>query len=531
MKKLSLLLLFLLLAGSSEIYSQFSPGELSDAHSAYEGLSNCNKCHEAGEKVSNAKCLDCHKEIKTLINNGRGYHSSSEVQGKNCYSCHSEHNGRKFNLIRFDQNKFDHSKTKYQLTGKHAKAQCRDCHTSKNIANAELKKRKNTWLGLEQNCRSCHEDFHQGTLSTDCASCHKTERFKPASLFNHDKAQFRLTGAHVNTDCSKCHRTEKRNGKDFRVFKGLAFAQCSSCHKDPHEGKFGANCASCHVTDSFSKIVMANFNHALTNFPLAGKHADVKCSGCHGNDLMSKPKSALCTDCHQDKHNGDFTKNNILTNCAECHTVEGFTPSQYTIERHQVSQFPLAGGHLAQPCQSCHMTEPGAWKFRVNNKYCTDCHKNPHGTELTARYLPDNDCMACHNKDEWRTIKFDHGSTDFRLEGKHSTINCIDCHVTGDKNPGSRSYRFASTGSDCLTCHKDIHFGQFIREGKNECFACHGFNDWKPVKFDHAKTQFPLTGAHAGLKCANCHKPVSENGNTYTKFKLEDFKCAACHSS
>ena len=92
-------------------------------------------------------------------------------------------------------------------------------------------------------------------------------------------------------------------------------------------------------------------------------------------------------------------------------------------------------------------------------------------------------------------------------------------------------YKFVSLKSDCEGCHKDIHFGQFIIDGKTDCAKCHSFNDWKPEKFDHDKTRFSLAGAHQKLKCAACHKQVTENGNTFIKFKLEDFKCAFCHSS
>ena len=64
-------------------FAQISPGELTTAHADLEGLSNCTKCHELGEKVLNSKCLDCHSEIKSLITFGEGFHSSGDVKGQN----------------------------------------------------------------------------------------------------------------------------------------------------------------------------------------------------------------------------------------------------------------------------------------------------------------------------------------------------------------------------------------------------------------------------------------------------------------
>ena len=44
------------------------------------------------------------------------------------------------------------------------------------------------------------------------------------------------------------------------------------------------------------------------------------------------------------------------------------------------------------------------------------------------------------------------------------------------------------------------------------------------------KLSFPLGGAHAKLSCGACHKQIENNGITFVKYKLESFKCAACHS-
>lgn len=512
---------------SNIIFSQISPGDLTKAHANLEGLSNCTKCHELGEKVLSKKCLDCHTEIKDLINNNRGYHSTSEVKNKECFSCHSEHHGRNFQIVRFDKNNFDHKKTGFELTGKHKNIDCNSCHQSKNIKNNELKKRSGTFLGLDTKCISCHLDVHQGTLSINCNDCHSTETFRPASKFDHNKSRFILTGKHLEINCSSCHKNENRNGKNFIKFTGLNFSQCSACHKDVHEGKFGNDCQKCHSTNGFKLINTSGFNHNQTNFPLVGKHQTVSCSSCHGNNLSSKPKYEKCIDCHSDYHGDDFTVNNKLIDCSSCHNVYGFSPSLFTIEKHN-SIFELKGSHLAIPCHSCHYKNE-KWHFKNIGNKCIDCHSNIHGKELTIKYLPDNNCSVCHSEDKWTKISFNHNETDFQLLGKHKDVSCNQCHVI-ENNIKEREFKFVSLNSECVECHKDIHNGQFVENNINDCSRCHSFNSWKPEKFDHNKTNFVLTGAHSVLECSKCHYDIIENEKSYKLFKLKDFKCSDCHS-
>ena len=57
------------------------------------------------------------------------------------------------------------------------------------------------------------------------------------------------------------------------------------------------------------------------------------------------------------------------------------------------------------------------------------------------------------------------------------------------------------------------------------CAACHGSEGWVPAKisaaFDHAKTGFPLAGAHAQTTCRSCHSSLD--------FKGTPRDCASCH--
>ena len=489
-------------------------------------MSNCTKCHEIGDKVHNSKCLDCHSEIKSLINAGSGYHSSLEVKGKNCWGCHSEHHGRNFRIINFDPNSFDHNKAGFTLTGKHTTIDCKKCHKPELIIDDDLKLRKGTYLRLNTNCFSCHEDVHQKTLGDNCASCHNTEAFKPAAKFDHSKTAYKLTGAHLKVECIGCHKVEEKNGIKYQAFKNIPFQNCNSCHKDPHQGNFGLNCSGCHQTSSFKQLITGSFDHSKTKFPLIGKHKLVACNNCHKNPSGYKMKFALCTDCHQDYHKAQFIVNNVVENCADCHTENGFTPSLFTLEIHNKTKFKITGAHLAIPCQNCHYQQ-NQWQFKGIRIDCINCHKNIHDKELKAEFLPNDNCTACHKTENWSAISFDHGKTSFPLLGKHSSVTCKNCHRKTIN--GSEAIIFSSIKKDCETCHTDIHFGQFKVEGISDCEQCHSFNNWQPEKFDHNKSEFKLEGAHKNIDCTKCHLKVEVNGNTFTKFKLEDFKCASCH--
>ena len=101
--------LIMMILSVNRLSAQISPGDLSNPHSKLEGISNCTQCHVLGNKQTNEKCLACHTEINERISSRKGYHSSSEVKGKQCFTCHSEHNGKNFELIRIDIEKFDHN--------------------------------------------------------------------------------------------------------------------------------------------------------------------------------------------------------------------------------------------------------------------------------------------------------------------------------------------------------------------------------------------------------------------------------------
>jgi hypothetical protein len=131
------------------------------------------------------------------------------------------------------------------------------------------------------------------------------------------------------------------------------------------------------------------------------------------------------------------------------------------------------------------------------------------------------DCSLCHAGGSWHEIRadfaFDHAlETGVPLEGAHAQAECLRCH--NDRGPVEL---FARRG--CAGCHEDVHRGKL---GKN-CADCHDQDLWRPRRqIDlHARTRFPLVGAHAATGCFRCH-PGAEVGN----FDRTPIECVSCHA-
>lgn len=513
---------------TSALRAQLSPGKLSAAHSHLEGLSNCTKCHVLGDKVSHDKCLDCHKEIKVRVIAGKGYHSSAEVKAKECSKCHSDHHGVDFKMIRFEPEKFNHTLTGYKLEGAHSKKKCADCHKSDFIADAKIRQKKTTYLGLSTQCVACHEDVHLKTLGTNCNDCHTSTAFKPASLFNHDKAAYKLQGSHAQVACEKCHKIEIRNGKNFQEFKGLQYKSCTNCHTDPHQNKFGQACTDCHTVQSFKAVkTLDGFDHSRTNFKLVDKHQAVKCKDCHKGSYTNPLKHKNCSDCHTDYHKQEFRKNNVGPDCSECHSTKGFVGSSYTLQKHQLSAFPLKGAHEATPCFACHK-KTDRWTFRNIGTQCVDCHTDVHDTFIDKKYYQGKSCENCHTSHAWATVQFDHAATKFELTGAHQNQSCRSCHFK-PLAEGKSQQVFSSLTGACSECHADNHAKQFDQDGNTDCAKCHSTSAWPIPGFDHNSTNFKLDGKHAKVPCNKCHTTVTSVPKPYVLYKLNKSKCEDCH--
>jgi len=508
--------------------AQISPGKLATAHAKLEGLSNCTACHELGKKVTSSKCLDCHKEVKSLIDLNKGYHTSVEVKGKDCFACHSDHHGRNFQIIRFDTLKFSHQLAGYELKGKHAKISCSSCHKNEFIKTRKSEKSEKSFLGLDTKCLSCHVDYHQKTLSSDCASCHGVDAFKPAPNFKHQTTKFPLRGKHVDVACLKCHPKELKDGKDSQRFSGIAFTNCTDCHKDVHDNKFGKDCRKCHSEESFHQISgIKTFDHTTTDFPLKGKHLALDCKICHKGKLTTPIKHSLCSDCHKDYHKGEFSKKDAKSDCKDCHSENSLKESSFSIERHNTGNFKLEGAHIATPCFSCHKKAKD-WQFGNLDKRCIACHENIHQKFMSEKFIPEGKCENCHTVNNWEKVTFDHKTTDFELKGKHAQKSCRDCHFKKDKND-QIVQKFSELKGNCEECHTDVHQKQFIANGVTDCNTCHGFENWKADRFNHNQTRFKLDGGHQGVACQKCHVENKSAAVPFIQYKNTQMLCSSCH--
>jgi hypothetical protein len=535
-------------------HAQISPGTLSKAHQSLSGPTNCTKCHDLGRGTAEMKCLECHTEIRERVAQRRGMHAEwvkANATGKDCASCHSEHNGSDFQIVHWEPNRetMNHSQTGFALTGKHAGIACQSCHKAEFIPGAArsgilVKDLNRTYLGLSRECAACHQDEHHGQLGKDCASCHTVQGWKPASLFNHAKSKFPLTGAHEKILCAKCHPSVA-GAKPYLKYTGIAFAKCSMCHLDPHKGSFSATCESCHNTTSWHRIAqLRGFDHSKTKFPLLGKHTSVACSDCHTRGDFKTPLSfAKCIDCHKDAHKGQFLSRPRGGECAECHTVEGFKPSTFTVKNHAITKYPLEGQHVEVACEKCHVSKGPKGEdtlFKIEQAQCRDCHVDIHkGQFAGAPHL--NRCETCHDVQGFKPARFAlamHKDTRFPLTGAHMAVLCSDCHkpvASGSATPVK--YRFEDRS--CTGCHVDPHKGEFRERMEVNradgtaagCEACHTTKTWKELtRFDHSNTAFPLLGAHRGVACGDCHRtPGLETNLKNVNFKAAPTKCSGCH--
>ncbi len=543
----SIILFFSVLKTESIFAQLVSPGALSSVHASLEGVNNCTKCHNFGDKTFRAQCLACHTQIKSRIDVKRGYHFTSRTV--ECGACHKEHHGKDFKLIHFDAAKFDHRQAGFILEGSHARLECKKCHdaskiTMKDMSSKSASVKAKTFLGLETSCKGCHDDYHRGQFSTDCGNCHSLTQWKPPSKFSHSSARFKLSGKHGDIACDKCHPQKSDGRKIYGVsyylqFRGVKFGNCVDCHKDKHNGAFGDKCDKCHAPSGWKSVKLSGqkFDHDKTRFHLSGLHATTSCEKCHKNGAWTAYKDKdleRCLSCHEDYHHEQFSRTD-RGECSRCHTVEGFLPPKYEVVDHRESRFPLMGAHLSVPCRQCHakiqIQGVTTAQFHWDKFECIACHRDPHAGQFAA-ILAKAGCESCHGIAGWQPTSFRHESARFKLDGKHGAVDCDKCHKSESVN-GRQTIRYHFEDFRCAACHEDIHRGQFADPVTKitACEKCHTPTGWKPAVFDHTSdSRFPLTGKHLGLECGKCHKKeMDPEGIEIMHFKPLDTACIACH--
>jgi hypothetical protein len=428
---------------------------------------------------------------------------------------------------------FDHNDTAFPLNGSHATVDCKACH-KETIKNGRVFKQ---FKGLVFNdCKACHTDPHQGNLPGACAQCHTESSFKTfngTGRFNHAVTGFSLNGQHKSINCFECHTQTNNAVTVFQDRKPVSSSNCVACHNDPHDNKYGQDCAKCHQEQSFIALkAMDFFDHSVTDFPLEGQHVAVDCKSCHEKRFSTPIDFTNCKNCHDDYHNGQFTDSNPALDCDACHSLqEPFSYTSFTIANHQDSAFPLEGAHVATPCFACHVDEATSrWEFRDIGNSCTDCHNNIHDNAIPERYYPEQNCASCHGTEAWDAVNFDHGQTAWPLTGRHMETACSQCHFEISEKEAIISQNFTNLNTDCASCHENIHDDSFAINGVTECSRCHVTSSWLPEKFNHSDTRFPLEGKHQQLDCRACHETQTTTGQKTLIYKLNKLECIDCHS-
>lgn len=179
---------------------------------------------------------------------------------------------------------------------------------------------------------------------------------------------------------------------------------------------------------------------------------------------------------------------------------------------HNLTGFPLRGGHQSVPCEECHIRGV----FRGTPRNCIGCHTRGLGTggsRMPANHIPTTaECDLCHTVNRlgatWNTVRMDHLGI---------SSNCELCHngqMASGKNRGH-----IPTNQPCELCHRSNLSWAVARMDHTgisaNCTACHN-NPSFPFAGGTPKNcaghQFFQTG------CENCHKTTS-----WTNLKIAPF--------
>lgn len=476
-----------------------SPGKLTEVHADLEGPRQSTQCHEARRRgVQESLCLQCHEPLRERLTEGRGFHAT--LSGTACGTCHKEHGGRDADMLRFDEDSFEHEREAgFALTGAHGSAECAQCHNRGLVTDRAVRRFKaqgraldKTFMGLGTTCVACHqpEDPHRTQFEDrGCEQCHNEVEWEDPGGFDHDEARFRLEGEHASVRCVSCHAQEAPAVDGIAAlirYRPLPFGACESCHVDNHDGQMGT-CTECHTPAGWSQIPRdkfeSSFDHNQTDFELEGVHIELACVSCHQesglaesiqmqyaaeNRTPSYPQPVVetgCMSCHVDYHLGDVSAIEAGDDCTACHSVDGWLPSSFDLFRHNSdTPFELAGAHAAVPCASCHepndrtnvtlQVDGPRVAFHIDASQCSSCHTSdsPHGDQFKGRT-----CESCHTNNEvFRIASFDHEQTSFPLTGSHENVDCVSCHPTEPTAGGVERVVYRPLQVECAACHSEV---------------------------------------------------------------------------
>jgi hypothetical protein len=234
-------------------------------------------------------------------------------------------------------------------------------------------------------------------------------------------------------------------------------------------------CPACHTTAGWTEVAGAGldgkFDHGRTSFPLSAAHARAACAVCH--DARAPKPAGIRITWAPGSESVSFGRP-VFTSCTACH-----------VDRHD-----------------------GVFNTSARSTVCTDCH----GAEA---WIPTTYDITRHN-----------AQSRFILTGAHQAVPCNACHA-GPDSTRATVFRIAVTA--CVSCHQkdDPHQGQFAGR---MCESCHTTASFALTGFDHARTRYPLDGAHQRVPCGSCHRrETTATGVTFRRYTPLGTTCRDCH--
>ncbi len=290
--------------------------------------------------------------------------------------------------------------------------------------------------------------------------------------------------------------------------------------RSPH-GALKMECMSCHVSTGWTPVRVAKtFDHSKFGFTLGGAHGAANCRACH-QALDFKGVKSDCVSCHTDRHRGE-----LGANCARCHTARSFLDRDLMTKAHQLSRFPLQGGHLGVDCSSCHKSgAQGSMQFVGTQSECVVCHKADFNTapNHVASSFPTG-CVGCHNQVAWNRVGGlggAHPSVPLALTGVHANRQCTDCHLAGQAHAAVKQTCDGCHHSDFVAAKDPDHVAAPF---STSCTTCHALvAGWTGATYaTHSTAPInPKQGAHGAVTCTQCH--------TRAPYSSAPTTCDACH--
>lgn len=485
--------------------------------------------------------------------------------------------------------KFDHAKTAFNLTGAHYTARCVSCHIN------------NILKGTPRECAGCHvagnrmsttaKPVNHILTNAQCDNCHKTTLWTPA-LFSHVGIVGTCNTCHngstatgkprahmvTNSSCDACHKTTDWLQAVFS-HKGIVNG-CSTCHGQTFQGmtpvakpnnhmQTSADCSDCHITTSFVTLKPG----ALIPLPSGHFPTTQQCGACHlGASFLPGIMNHTgitgnCESCHNGTAwlgttpRSKVVPPHMATNlpCASCHT----TGSTFSLSTTAI--LPMPAGHLPslKPCSTCHIAGfgPGSGLPMQHTGIVNDCASCHNGQSFSvgqgvsplskstgpSGHIPTSTaCESCHSVNNTLAGGFNLGI----MNHSGITSNCSSCHSDGMSFAGVTPKRkqdatnHVGTTQDCSSCHSSTTTfagasGGVLPAGHmpttQPCSICHS-----------AGYGLGLTAmTHAGIanNCNACHngQTFTVNGVSVTPMRKQDdptpphidtaLDCSSCHTS